>query len=222
MKKLTVPMEIKAVSDKGAFEGYAAVFDNVDFGYDIIEKGAFQEIVKGKDGRVKTLFQHDSYGYTQSAGLPIGSSEVGQDEHGLWFKGQLVMEDPFVQRVHVHMKAGTLDGMSIGYDVLPGGSEFMESGVRRLKALKLWEISPVTFGMNPKAGIDSVKSARQITSVREFEDFLRDAGGFSKAQAKLLASGGYPALQSRRDDGDQGGVVQQLLKTIESLPLPKF
>jgi hypothetical protein len=123
------------------------------------------------------------------------------------------MEDPFVQRVHTHMKAKTLNGMSIGYDVLPGGAKILESGIRQLNALKLWEISVVTFGMNPKASIDSVKN---ITTIREFEDFLREAGGFSKAQAVAIASGGWKTLQDRRDSGEADD-ASRFLKYLNSL-----
>lgn len=220
-KQLIVPMQIKAVSDAGAFEGYASIFDNVDLGYDVIEKGAFQEIVKTSDGKVLTLFQHDAYGYSQSGGLPIGKADVEQDEKGLKFSSQLVMEDPFVQRVHTHLKAKTLDGMSIGFDILPGGAEYTESGVRRLKALRLWEISVVTFGMNPKARVEAVKRAGQMSNIREFEDSLRDELGFSNAQAKRLAAGGWDALQRQRDAGEDMDVAQ-VIKYISSIVIPKL
>lgn len=209
MKKLFVPMEIKSVTEKGDFSGYASIFENVDLGYDVVEKGAFQEFVKTPEGKILTLFQHDSSGYTESGGLPIGLSDVEQDEKGLAFEGQLVMEDPFVQRVHVHMKKKTLNGMSIGFDILPGGAEYTEAGIRRLKALKLWEISVVTFGMNPKARIEAVKNAGQVTNIREYEEFLREAG-FPRAAAKALALGGWTRLDGQRDVDVEAEVQKSL------------
>lgn len=204
-KQMYVPTEFKAEEEPGAFSGLASVFGNVDLGGDIISKNEpFKEFVLTPSGKVLTLFMHDSgggWGATGSGGLPIGLADVKQTKKGLEFKGQLVMDDPFVQRVHTHMKAGTLTGMSIGYDILPGGGVMKESGVRELSALKLWEISVVVWGMNPKAGIDSVKMAEQITTIREFEDFLRDAGGFSKSQAVAIACGGWKSLNDRRDSG---------------------
>jgi hypothetical protein len=113
------------------------------------------------------------------------------------------------------MKGGVLDGMSIGYDVLEGGAKILESGIRQLFGLKLWEISPVTWGMNPLAGIDAVKTAN-ITTIREFEDFLRDAGGFSKSQAVAIAGGGWKTLQDRRDSGEADG-AKEYLKFLNSL-----
>ncbi len=196
MKFLTIPVEVKVFGDAGTFEGYAAIFGNVDLGGDVIERGAFKEIVKGRNGMVKILNQHSSRD-------PIGAAEVKQDDKGLKFTGQLILEAASARSVYALMKAGVLDGMSIGYDVLEGGAKILESGIRQLTALKLWEISPVTFGMNPLAGITDVKTANQITNIREYEDFLREAG-FSRAQAKALAAGGWTRLDGQREaDGDE-------------------
>lgn len=210
MKFLNLPLEfeMKAFGDAGTFEGYAAIFGNVDLGGDVIERGAFKEIIKGRNGMVKVLNQHRSLD-------PIGLAEVKQDDKGLSFKGQLVLEAASARSMYALMKGGVVDGMSIGYDVMEGGAKILESGIRQLLALKLWEISPVTWGMNPLAGIDAVKAAN-ITTIREFEDFLREAGGFSKAQAVAIASGGWKTLQDRRDSGEADG-AKEYLKFLNSL-----
>lgn len=213
MKFLNLPTEFKAAGDTGRFEGYAAIFGNIDLGGDIIERGAFKEFVTNRDGKTVILWQH-------STRDPVGVAKVRQDDKGLAFEGELVMEDPTARKAHAHMKAGSVNGMSIGYDVLDGGAEILNSGIRTLSKLKLWEISPVTFGMNPLAGIDAVKAAAKIHTIREFEDFLRDAGGYSGAQAKLLASGGYKALMEHRDDGDMDGAAQRIAKAVASITFP--
>lgn len=213
MKTLHVPLEIKQLSDTGQFDGYASIFGNVDLGGDVIERGAFKEFVKNGDGKVTVLWQHKQ-------DMPIGIASIEQDDTGLRFYGDLVLDDPIARKAHAHMKAKSVRGMSIGYDVLPGGAEFMNSGVRRLKALKLWEISVVTFGMNPLAGVDSVKAASQIKTIREYEDFLRDEAGFSNAQAKQLASGGWKALQAPRDDGDLAKAAASLTGLLSGVRYP--
>ena len=177
MKFLNVPIETKSFGDTGTFEGYAAIFGNVDLGGDVIERGAFKEIVKDRNGMVKILNQHNSRD-------PIGVAEVKQDDKGLSFAGKLVLESSSARNAYALMKAGVLDGMSIGYDVLEGGAKILESGIRQLKALKLWEVSPVTFGMNVLAGIDSVKSSPQFDTIRECETWLRDELGFTNSAAK--------------------------------------
>jgi len=220
MKHMFVPMEIKSINDKGVISGYASIYGNVDLGGDVISKDApFKEFMRNPEGKVVHLFQHDgggSWTTTAAGGMPIGLADVEQNEKGLKFESELVMEDPFVQRVHMHMKAKTLTGMSIGFDILPGGAEITEGGIRKLNALKLWEISTVLWGMNPKAGIDSVKAAESIKTVRDFEVFLRDAGGFSVAKAKAIAVAGFKSVQDHRDD-DDAATVANYLKFLQNI-----
>jgi uncharacterized protein len=53
----------------------------------------------------------------------------------------------------------------------------------------------VTFPMNDLARNTVVKAA-DIRTVREFEDFLRDVGGFSHAASKSIARGGFKAADA--------------------------
>lgn len=210
VKALDFQMEVKLAGDTGEFSGYASVFGNVDLGGDVIERGAFKEFVTTKDGMVRVLYQHDTRN-------PIGKARVWEDAHGLGFDGKLVLEDALARKSYAYMKAGILDGMSIGYDVLggPGEGFEMKGDVRVLKKLKLWEISLVTFGMNPLAQVASVKHHQQITSIREYERFLRDEGGFSNAQAKLLARA-WCTLPGQRDaDGEGDESLKQLVDTAQ-------
>lgn len=207
MNRVSVPFFVKSLSESGQFEGYASVFNNVDLGGDVIAPDAFKELVTNQDGKVVILLQHDP------DGLPLGKASVSQDERGLKFTGELVMEDPQVRRVYAHMRAKTLTGMSIGFDILPGGAEILESGVRKLTALKLWEISVVVWGMNPQAQITDVKtSAPEVFGTKtDLEVYLRKVGKFSHSQAKALAAGGYKALATpRKADSDAAELVRQL------------
>lgn len=206
MKFLTIPIETKAFGDTGTFEGYAAIFGNVDLGGDVIERGAFKEIVKGRNGMVKILNQHNSRD-------PIGAAEVKQDDKGLHFQGQLVLEAASARNAYALMKAGVLDGMSIGYDVLEGGAKILESGIRQLKALKLWEVSPVTFGMNPLAGIETVKSCPHFDTIRECEAWLRDELGLTHSAAKDFVARFKKALvrdEPTRDESSAKAVLDYL------------
>lgn len=212
MKSATIS-EFKFMAEAGTFEGRASVYNNTDLDGDIIAPGAFKEIVTTKDGHVRVLNQH-------RMAEPIGKAKVTDQPDGLHFSGQLLLSDPAARRVHELMKADIVDGMSIGFDILPNGSEWDKDGtVRTIKAAKLWEISVVTFGANPEARITGVK---QITTIREFEDFLRDAGGFSAAQAKRLASGGYKALQGARDAGTEANAITELNRLIDGFQFPSI
>ncbi|PTL55744.1 HK97 family phage prohead protease [Paraconexibacter algicola] len=142
-------MKVTATEEDGTFEGYAAVFGNVDRGNDIIEPGAFTKTLQ-ENPEVPILWSHD---HTLP---PIGvSTSMKQDEHGLHVTGRLFLEGARAREVHAAMKGGGLKGLSIGYRTI---QRSFEKGVRHLKELKLSEFSPVVFPMNELAGVDAVKS----------------------------------------------------------------
>jgi len=132
---------------------------------------------------------------------PIGVwTEMAEDDHGLLVKGKLLIDDdPLAKRAYAHLKAGSVRGLSIGYSVPKGGGEWDdEAGVYRLKNVKLWETSLVTFPANEAAQVETVKAADFIHDIRECEIFLRDAG-FSRSQAKSLLASGFKGLNVQRD-----------------------
>ena len=212
IKTLDLPMEFKALGDTGEFSGYASIFGNVDLGGDVIERGAFKEYDLTKDGMVRVLNQH-------RPSDPVGKAHVKEDATGLHFDGKLLLDVPSARTMYSLLKAGIVDGMSIGYDILPGGADVSKSGVRTLKSLKLWEISTVTFGMNQLARVETVKAANSIKTIREFEEFLRDEGGFSHQQAKALASAGWKTTDTARDEPQIGDDVKDLCTILQGFSL---
>ena len=98
--------------------------------------------------------------------------------------------------------AEAIDAMSITYSVAESsyGKRAGET-FRSISKLDLYEVGPVLWGMNDQAGIEDAKASRNIKTIRDFESFLRDAGGFSIAAAKAIASGGYTANPTPRDEG---------------------
>lgn len=191
-------LETKTVGAAGEFEGYASTFGNVDRGGDVVEPGAFIEsVVKAKsDGRtIPMLWQHDQR-------EPIGVwRDIAEDAKGLYVRGQLLIDDdPLAKRAHGLLKAKALGGMSIGYAIPAGGAEPDEKrrGVTRLKKIDLREVSLVTMPMNILARVTDVKAlldAGKLPTIREFEEFLRDAGGFSKSLAAAIAGKAAPHLR---------------------------
>lgn len=209
---LDFPMQVKSLDDVGTFEGYASVYGNLDLGGDIVEKGAFKEFERTSDGQIRILSQHKTHD-------PVGKAQLIDSDQGLIVKGRLLLSIAKAREVYELMKAGIVEGLSVGYDVIqPGGSE-MKKGVRHLKSLKLFEVSLVTFGMNPLARLTGVKAA-EITTIREFEEFLRDVGGYSQAEAKRIASGGFTALVRERDV-PPAAEVKRLTDFVKSLEIPK-
>jgi HK97 family phage prohead protease len=205
---------IKAVGDEGQFEGYGAVFDNVDYGGDVVLPGAFDNTIKSleKTGRfLPMLWQHDSY-------TPIGIfDEIKEDEKGLWVKGKIFTEVQKGREALALMQGGAISGLSIGYGVVKSERDD-KTGIRSLKELELFEISVVTFPMNDEARVDSVKeriAGGELPSEREFEKFLRDAG-FSKQNATAISGHGIRGLL-RDAEAKKANTAQMLNNFLANL-----
>lgn len=178
--------DIKLAGGEGRFSGYASVFGGVDSYGDTIVKGAYEYTLK-KNGKPKMFLQHDSWS------LPIGKWLVAkEDDHGLFVEGELTPGLSKAQDTYAALKHGTLDGLSIGYMLKAGDYEELADGTRLIKRVTdLIEVSPVVFPADDAARVDlaSVKSdLEQIETIRDFERFLRDAGGLSKGLTEALVS----------------------------------
>lgn len=188
----------------GTFTGYGSIYDKEDLGGDVIVgPKPFKKFKLTKDKKVRILYHHN-------VEQPVGKFTPEQDEKGLWMPdAALVMDMPAAPVAYAGMKSGLLDGLSVGFDILNKGAVYNEDlNVRELTALELWEVSIVTFGMNQYAKIQSVKAANNITSKREFEDFLRE-NGFTKSQARNITLVGFKDEGRRRDaDSDLSGTLE--------------
>src|SRR5207253_8891264 len=74
-------------------------------------------------------------------------------------RGRLMPEVARAREVLALMRAGALDGLSIGFRALKGRRD-ARTGVRRLEKVDLWEISVVTFPLLPEARVAHVKARR--------------------------------------------------------------
>ena len=194
-EKQSFVAEIKA-EDEGVFSGYASTFGNVDNGNDIVAKGAFtKSLAERPASKVKLLSQHKT-------DEPIGIfTEVFEDSKGLFVRGKLALGTQKGRETYELMKLGAIDGMSIGFRANPEKQIYNESKrTRTLKEVQLLEISLVTFPMNERAMVQSVKGEK---SIREWETILRDAGGLSRTEAKVGAKALMDALNHRDDDTKQ-------------------
>ncbi|QQN29336.1 HK97 family phage prohead protease [Pseudomonas syringae group genomosp. 3] len=203
MSKLEVPFELKAVDEAGNFEGYAAVFNNVDLGDDVILPGAFTKVKTTRGGKLKLALYHD---LTRL----VGAADYTQDDHGLLLKGKVNLAVSYARDAYELMKSEILDSMSIGFNTIK--ADFEERAGRRVRIIKeaeLWEASFVPFGMNPEAQVLTVKS-----DIRLFENALRERMGLSQKEAAAVASLGYSAL--RRDGGSEATAIVEGLKSLST------
>lgn len=188
-------LETKAVFEDGTFEGYASLFETEDMGRDVVVRGAFAESLRAKGAAgIKMLFQHDP-------AEPIGVwEEIREDTRGLYVRGRLMSAVAKSREVLSLMRAGALDGLSIGFKAQRTQRD-ARSGVRRILKLDLWEISVVTFPMLPQARVAAVKGAPFAGALTErgFERWLTRDAGLTRSEARALARGGLKELKALRD-----------------------
>lgn len=202
-KKLVRPLEVKSLDDKGMFKGFGSVFGNTDSYNDVVVSGAFTKDLQSKSAqKVKMLWQHKS-------SEPIGVyHSIIEKDYGLEVEGQLLVDDvQQAKEAYALLKAGAIDGLSIGYSVNEYNNG--KDGKTYLTDLKLWEISIVTFPANDLATISDVKSM----TIKDFERFLRDSG-FSKSEALAIASHGYKFRNQREADDETSTELLTALDTL--------
>ncbi len=144
------------------FAGYAALFNRVDRGGDVIRQGAFVHAT----APLPIFWQHD-------ARRPIGMVEtLGEDARGLRIVGRVGDDVP--------VRAGA--GLSFGYRVKRG----REGHPRELNELELVEVSLVRQPMQPLARVLAVERTRVATNGRPGSDASgpgESNGGLAPAHA---------------------------------------
>ena len=211
---------------EGEFTAYASVFNNVDAYGDKVIPGAFAKTLAqwGESGApIPLLFGHQMDDPDMNLGHVV---EAKEDDHGLYVRAQLDLENPKSKQVYRMLKGRRINQMSYAYDIIDGGPEKAKAGpeddddeeddpeedggkVYALRELKLYEISVVTIGANQDTEILAVKQAagaaqRQLQLLKagrvlssKNETELRDA---HEAIGRVLS-----ALDSAQDEGKASG-----------------
>ena len=221
MDKTTAPLlEIKALKDSGEFEGYGSTFGGEPDAYgDVIAAGAYAESLsahKAKGTMPKLFWQH-------SASEPIGKwVDAKEDNHGLLMRGKLNMDVQRGREAQALLKAGDIDGLSIGYRIKEYSVD-TETGVWTLEKLDLIEVSVVSVGANENAVVQNVKAAKAAHDLmerlkagdrlteREFEAWLKGLG-LSNSQAERAARVHLKGQGEPAGAADDGLAFLQALK----------
>jgi hypothetical protein len=137
----------------GTVEGYASLFGEIDQARDMVMRGAFADTLAARSiNRIPMLFQHDP-------AEPIGVwLELREDHRGLFARGRLIPDVTRARELLSLVRAGAIDGLSIGFRTVKGTID-PRSRIRRLYAIDLWEISIVTFPLLAGARVRAVKQA---------------------------------------------------------------
>ena len=137
----------------GTVEGYASLFGEIDQARDMVMPRAFAATLATRNiRRIPMLFQHDP-------SEPIGVwLELREDHRGLFVRGRLIPEVARGRELLSLLRAGAIDGLSIGFRTSKARID-PKTRIRRLLAVDLWEISIVTFPLLPGARVRAVKRA---------------------------------------------------------------
>jgi HK97 family phage prohead protease len=162
--------------DAGIVETVFAVFGNVDEGHDVIHPGAFTKTFAERGHRVRVLDAHRADSVLSILGKPLSLREVGRDglppevvdqfpeaTGGAKAEVQFLLDTPEGAGAFARIKAGALDEWSFGYDALDKDYSKAMKGdrevtVRNLRTLKMYELSPVLWGMNQATRTLSAKA----------------------------------------------------------------
>ena len=180
MDSLDLSFRFEPSADAAEFSGYAVIWGERNAHNEIVQRGAF----------TKTLADHRAAGtkpvmfWSHNRDDIIGVwDEIREDDKGLFVRGRLLKEISRGREVHEMMKAGAVNGLSIGFRVPPGGEE-RRNGVRHIREIDLAEISVVGLPSAGRARITSVRSSgRSVESAAAFIEACR------KASCALITKG---------------------------------
>jgi len=171
-KAIDTTLEVKRINAEGVFAGYASLFGVVDTQRDVVMRGAFKDTLARREMPVKLLWQH-------RMDEPIGIiTQLFEDGRGLYIEGRLLLEVAQAREAYALLKAGAVTGLSIGYSPRRYRRD-PDTGVRRLYAVDLVEVSLVTLPANTAAQVTVVKEQRIDPELLAFRE------AFSRAMKVL-------------------------------------
>lgn len=206
-----------------SFDGYGAVFNNVDGGGDKILPGAFTETLAEwkMGGRLPTmLYQHGKQG--GGPVMPVGVwTDMSEDSHGLRVKGQL-FDHTLGRDLYVAMKGGGIGGLSIGYRAKELARPPVGAAERRqIKTVSLVEVSLVNDPMNSLARLTSVKSAdelkQEIKTLSALGDLMREALGWSRSQTEAVLSNFHAKSNQGEPEKEEAALVAIIRRNLSIL-----
>lgn len=215
--------QLQALEEDGEWKisGYATVFGNRNsYGFQI-RKGAYSKVL-AEGVNPKMFFNHDSWN------LPIGKwTDLKEDEIGLKVEGVLTKGVSKAEDIYHAVKAGTVDGLSVGIGWKAADEvEFDDGTVEVTMISRLSEISVVTYPSDGKARVTQVLSADEVDekieslqSVRDLENFFHDEFQLSKRQSGWLLSKAKACFAAEKNRDDSQKAQKELAAVFDRLSI---
>lgn len=200
MKTKTMPASYAPPDDGAGFSAIVSVFNNKDYGGDIVRPGAFKDTIaawKNAGDPIPVLWSHrmDDPNYnigavTDIEELSAGDSRIPdwanpwvKDNGGLWVKAELDEHGAAGQVRHLLMKRRVTQ-FSFSYDVIE--ERLGKNGENELLKLWLHEVGPTPLGMNPLTTLVGAKHAVPDPPPDEPDDTPEEAPLKARPPAGLL------------------------------------
>ena len=157
-------LNLKSLDESsGRFDGICATYGGPpDHVGDILEPGCF----------AKSIAMQPANGYpllwAHRQDEPIGTSRISDSAGALLVSGTLLMADTTAQKAYMHLRAGSIKGISFGFTLPPESSgkvKYDSMNVRHISELFMHECSLVACPANPLAQVTNLKSLEQIENV---------------------------------------------------------
>lgn len=161
IERKTFVLSKASIDASGNLSGYGAIFGNRDDGGDIIEPGFFDDVLGDflKEGFIS--WSHDW-------SIPCAMPTLAQVDPVGMKLGAKFHSDAESQRYRTiaaeRLEAGLTMGLSIGYEIAPGGAKRGPDGRHLLKASRLFEVALVLVPMNREAGATDVKTLQKAAA----------------------------------------------------------
>lgn len=181
-KKASQVYLVKADAAQGIIEAVVNVFGIIDLGGDIIHNGAYTKTLneRGTGIKVRVLDSHNTDSVMRVVGLPLEVREIDRNElgqiapevlvdhpeatGGLFTRTQFLMDTHEGDGVYKRLASKAVDEWSIALNALqveygkartPDGKDVT---VRHIYQLRLYEYSPVIWGMNQATVTTDIKA----------------------------------------------------------------
>jgi phage head maturation protease len=226
MEYKNFPAVVTATNEaEGIAETVFAVFGNIDGGRDVAHPGSFSKTFAERGNKVRVLDHHNARSVLSVVGKPIELRELRRDElppeillkypeasGGAYAKVKFLMDTPEGRGVFIRLRDQAVDEWSFGYDALDVDySKAIQDGeevvVRNLRTVKLYEISPVIWGMNDATMTTNVKADDEADS--EIKNLLDEATQrardvLAQLQNVLDEAAKVSPIETDSDDADSG------------------
>jgi len=203
--------------DTGIVEAYVSIMGIVDEDIppDMIELGAFKKTIKERGpagaNKIRVLHQHK---WDEVVGLPLLLKEHSRNKlpaellekypeatGGLFTRTQFVLDVQRAREDFALYKAGAMSEWSIGFDTMDADLDKTNGeSFRRIKEVRLWEYSPVTWGANQATITTNVKEVDKRDdvplvepSVEHLQDEAEPSTTLTSCEAARLNQDGIDA-----------------------------